>query len=325
MIRTTERPCSRRSRSSRRRIPACTVTSSAVVGSSAISSRGRHASAIAIAMRCRIPPENWCGYACSALSGSGMRTSSQQLERARVAASRRRARGGGARARSAACPIESIGCSDVIGSWKTIAISRPEIRRSSRGAQAQQVACPRTPRAPPTTAPGRQQAEQREHRHRLAAAALAGDRRRPRPARRGSRSPSTTVAGPAGVGSRTRRPSTSSSGAHSRSATRRAVRGSKTSRRLSPRKLNASTAVKIASPGNVPIHHHWKYCAPSRPSSPTRRAAAARRGRGTRARRAAGSRCRGRASRARAPGPTTFGSTSRTSVRRAEAPSRRDA
>ena len=38
------------------------VTSSAVVGSSAMSSFGSHASAIAIITRCRIPPENWCGY-----------------------------------------------------------------------------------------------------------------------------------------------------------------------------------------------------------------------------------------------------------------------
>ncbi len=42
-------------------MPAWTVTSSAVVGSSAISSRGLQASAIAIAIRCRMPPENWCG------------------------------------------------------------------------------------------------------------------------------------------------------------------------------------------------------------------------------------------------------------------------
>ncbi len=39
-------------------ICACTVTSSAVVGSSAISSRGDNASAIAIITRCRMPPEN---------------------------------------------------------------------------------------------------------------------------------------------------------------------------------------------------------------------------------------------------------------------------
>jgi hypothetical protein len=37
------------------------VTSSAVVGSSAISSFGLQASAIAIITRWRMPPENWCG------------------------------------------------------------------------------------------------------------------------------------------------------------------------------------------------------------------------------------------------------------------------
>ena len=40
---------------------ACTVTSSAVVGSSAISSFGFSAIAMAIIARCRMPPENWCG------------------------------------------------------------------------------------------------------------------------------------------------------------------------------------------------------------------------------------------------------------------------
>jgi len=37
------------------------VTSSAVVGSSAISSWGRQASAIAIMTRWRWPPDSWCG------------------------------------------------------------------------------------------------------------------------------------------------------------------------------------------------------------------------------------------------------------------------
>ena len=40
-------------------ICACTVTSSAVVGSSAIRRSGRLASAIAIITRCRCPPESW--------------------------------------------------------------------------------------------------------------------------------------------------------------------------------------------------------------------------------------------------------------------------
>jgi hypothetical protein len=43
------------------RICACTVTSSAVVGSSAISRSGSLASAIAIITRWRWPPESWCG------------------------------------------------------------------------------------------------------------------------------------------------------------------------------------------------------------------------------------------------------------------------
>ena len=40
---------------------ACTVTSSAVVGSSAMRIRGSSAIAIAIMTRWRMPPENWCG------------------------------------------------------------------------------------------------------------------------------------------------------------------------------------------------------------------------------------------------------------------------
>ena len=40
---------------------ACTVTSRAVVGSSAMISEGSSAIAMAIMMRWRMPPENWCG------------------------------------------------------------------------------------------------------------------------------------------------------------------------------------------------------------------------------------------------------------------------
>ena len=42
-------------------ICACTVTSSAVVGSSAITMSGSSDSAMAIMTRWRMPPENWCG------------------------------------------------------------------------------------------------------------------------------------------------------------------------------------------------------------------------------------------------------------------------
>ena len=51
------------------------VTSSAVVGSSAISSFGRQASAMAIMTRCRIPPDSWCGYCLATTSGFGILTS----------------------------------------------------------------------------------------------------------------------------------------------------------------------------------------------------------------------------------------------------------
>ena len=44
-----------------RRISACTVASSALVGSSAISSSGSGASIIAIITRCPMPPESSCG------------------------------------------------------------------------------------------------------------------------------------------------------------------------------------------------------------------------------------------------------------------------
>ena len=46
---------------SRSRICACTVTSSAVVGSSAITSGGLQASATASMTRWRMPPDSWCG------------------------------------------------------------------------------------------------------------------------------------------------------------------------------------------------------------------------------------------------------------------------
>ena len=54
-------PVSCWSRSISSRICACTVTSSAVVGSSAMSSFGSLISAMAIIVRWRMPPENSCG------------------------------------------------------------------------------------------------------------------------------------------------------------------------------------------------------------------------------------------------------------------------
>jgi len=61
VISTIAMPVSRWISRSRSSTWACTVTSSAVVGSSAISRSGEHASAIAIITRWRMPPESWCG------------------------------------------------------------------------------------------------------------------------------------------------------------------------------------------------------------------------------------------------------------------------
>ena len=69
------------------RICACTDTSSAVVGSSAISSLGSQASAMAIMTRWRMPPESSCGYWRRRRGTSLMRTWSSSCA-ARVRASR---------------------------------------------------------------------------------------------------------------------------------------------------------------------------------------------------------------------------------------------
>ena len=151
VIRITARSCSLRRRSRSRRIPACTVTSSAVVGSSAISSLGRQASAIAIAMRWRIPPENWCGNRPRAARGSGRRTSSRSSTARASAAARPRPRC--KRTWSVSCrPTESIGWSEVNGSWNTIASSRPEIPRRRRRGIASRSSPPKRA-VPPTRAP----------------------------------------------------------------------------------------------------------------------------------------------------------------------------
>ena len=70
----TAMPSSACRRLSSSRICAWMVTSSAVVGSSAMRIAGRQASAMAIITRWRIPPDIWCGYSSTRCSGSGMPT-----------------------------------------------------------------------------------------------------------------------------------------------------------------------------------------------------------------------------------------------------------
>ena len=69
------------------RICAWMVTSSAVVGSSAISSSGFVESAIAIITRWRMPPDSWCGYSLARRFGVGDADLAEHLHRARPSAS----------------------------------------------------------------------------------------------------------------------------------------------------------------------------------------------------------------------------------------------
>ena len=155
------------------------VTSSAVVGSSAISSfglagerhRDHHPLAHAAGELVRV------GVAARA-PASGMPTCAEQLDRALA----RRARGGtgcaAARLADLRADRAAPGSSDVIGSWKIIAISAPRTARSSRSARPPGRA-PRSPIDPPSTrAPVGQQAQHRERGDRLAAARLADDAER---------------------------------------------------------------------------------------------------------------------------------------------------
>ena len=104
------------------------VTSSAVVGSSAISSFGRQASAMAIITRWLMPPESWWGKARARRAGSGMPTSAKSSTTRASRALRPRPRW----AFSASPiwnPTVKQGLSDDIGSWKIIAMSLPARRR----------------------------------------------------------------------------------------------------------------------------------------------------------------------------------------------------
>ncbi len=109
------------------------VTSSAVVGSSAIRTLGLFAIAIAIIARWRMPPENSCGYCAMRRSANGTpTTSSSSIARFSASSSFMPALWTSS-ASEIWFPTVSTGFSDVIGSWKIIAMSPPRISRSSFG------------------------------------------------------------------------------------------------------------------------------------------------------------------------------------------------
>ncbi len=119
-------PASTRCRRSRMslRISAWTVTSRAVVGSSAMSSLGSQARAWAIIARWRCPPESWCGYLSTASSGLGrstMRSSSTARARACFGVMSKCTRS----VSTIWNPTVYTGFSAVIGSWKMTETSLP--------------------------------------------------------------------------------------------------------------------------------------------------------------------------------------------------------
>ena len=121
---------SRRCSPMRARICACTVTSSAVVGSSANSSFGPQARAMAIITRWRMPPGQLVRVLAQPPVGSGMRTSVSSRSAVAVASPRDMPRW--LRSGSAIwSPTRISGLSELIGSWKTIAIAVPHTSRSS--------------------------------------------------------------------------------------------------------------------------------------------------------------------------------------------------
>ena len=153
------------------------VTSSAVVGSSAISSAGAQASAMAIITRWRMPPDSLCGYSSTRMCGEGMRTRSS-MSMAAV----RAAEADSPRWRISASPIWSptvkLGLSEVIGSWKIMASRLP--RRSCICRSGSEPSSrPSKATEPDTRAPALGSSRMMDERgHALAAAGLADDAER---------------------------------------------------------------------------------------------------------------------------------------------------
>ena len=114
------------------RIWAWTVTSSAVVGSSAISTAGLCTSAMAIIARWRMPPENWCGKSRARVRAFGMPTASS-TSTARLKAASFETRSCALTASAIWYPTRYMGCRHANGSWKIIATSLPRTSRSSAG------------------------------------------------------------------------------------------------------------------------------------------------------------------------------------------------
>ncbi len=120
LMRMNERSSSLRRRPMSSRICACTMTSSAVVGSSPMTSLGLHASAMAIMARWRMPPESWCGKSITRLGLMPTRSNSSRARTMACFSLRPSCSWMG----SAIClPVSLTGFSAFIAPWKMMLIS----------------------------------------------------------------------------------------------------------------------------------------------------------------------------------------------------------
>ena len=132
VIMRIETPSSSDSSLSNFRIWSWMVTSSPVVGSSAISSAGSPASAVAIITRWRMPPDSSYGYCFNRSFIWEIPTSSSSSEARTLARSRLTPARLTSTSRSWA-PTVFNGFRETIGSWKIMAISRPLTRDCTAG------------------------------------------------------------------------------------------------------------------------------------------------------------------------------------------------
>ena len=108
------------------RICSCTVTSKAVVGSSAINRSGFVSKVVAIIARCLMPPESSKEYPSILLSGSGILTA-RNISTQRSLASFLFSLLCCLKTPDICSPIVMYGFSELIGSWNIIATSLPLI------------------------------------------------------------------------------------------------------------------------------------------------------------------------------------------------------
>ena len=162
--------------SSRSRICAWIVTSSAVVGSSAISSFGRQASAIAIITRWLMPPESWCGKARARRGRIGDADLGEQLDDAPRAGAAIEVEMGLQRL----ADLEADGEAGVERGHRLLEDHRQVLAGDAAALRAAVIVVRSAPsntmRSALDSGGERQQAHHRQHRHRLARAGFADDR-----------------------------------------------------------------------------------------------------------------------------------------------------